>query len=115
MKLSVTQITTAPGERLRIVPAVTGTMPKSVMGHKSWCCRREPTPQVFVKASAMARNSGFVAPALAPQILAATALAGGRDTVEVSYDVPKARGSHDFVCTFPGHYLAGMRGVLVVK
>ena len=35
--------------------------------------------------------------------------------VEVTFDAPKAPGKYDFVCSFPGHYLAGMRGVLVVK
>jgi azurin len=47
--------------------------------------------------------------------LAATQLAGNGETVEVSFDAPKTAGRYDFVCSFPGHYLAGMRGVLVVN
>ena len=115
MKFSVTQIAAAPGERLRIVLAVTGTMSKSVMGHNLVILRNGTNAAAFVNVSAMARNSGFVAPATANQILAATALAGGGETVEVTFDVPRTLGSYEFVCTFPGHYLAGMKGVLVVK
>jgi uncharacterized cupredoxin-like copper-binding protein len=29
--------------------------------------------------------------------------------------VPKAPGSYPYVCTFPGHFQAGMRGTLEVK
>ena len=55
-------------------------------------------------------------PGLDAQImLAATQLAGNGETVEVTFDAPKTAGRYDFVCSFPGHYLAGMRGVLVVN
>jgi len=29
--------------------------------------------------------------------------------------VPAAPGSYPYVCTFPGHFVAGMKGNLVVK
>jgi uncharacterized cupredoxin-like copper-binding protein len=28
--------------------------------------------------------------------------------------VPAVAGKYDFICTFPGHFAAGMRGTLVV-
>jgi azurin len=49
------------------------------------------------------------------KVIAATKLAGNGETVEVTFDVPKVAGNYDFVCSFPGHYLGGMRGVLTVK
>jgi azurin len=115
MKFSVTRITAARGERLRIVLGVTGTMPKTVMGHNVVVLKKGADVAAFVNASAVARTSGFVAPAFAPQILAATPLAGPRETVEVTFDVPKVPGTYEFVCSFPGHYMAGMKGVIVVK
>ena len=49
------------------------------------------------------------------QVLAATALAGPGETVDVTFKVPATAGSYPFLCTFPGHFAAGMRGNIVVK
>jgi azurin len=48
-------------------------------------------------------------------VLASTKMAGGGETVEVTFTAPKEPGEYLYICTFPGHYLAGMKGVLVVK
>ena len=48
-------------------------------------------------------------------VLASTKLAGPNETVEVSFKAPAKPGSYPFMCTFPGHYAAGMKGTLVVK
>jgi azurin len=115
MKFSVTQISARRGERLRIVLKSTGTMPKIVMAHNVVVLAKGTDVDAFVNASAMARATAFVAPSFAKQVLAATPLAGNGETVEVTFTAPKAAGSYAFVCSFPGHYLAGMRGTLVVK
>jgi azurin len=48
-------------------------------------------------------------------VIASTELAGPGETVEVSFKAPTAAGSYPFMCTFPGHFTAGMKGNLVVK
>ena len=37
------------------------------------------------------------------------------ETVDISFKVPGVAGEYPFVCTFPGHFQAGMRGTLAVK
>ena len=49
------------------------------------------------------------------QVLAATTMAGPGETVEVTFKVPTAPGTYHYMCTFPGHFAAGMRGTIVVK
>jgi azurin len=49
------------------------------------------------------------------KILAYTPLAGGGDTVEVTFAAPTKPGSYTYLCTFPGHFAMGMKGTLVVK
>jgi azurin len=115
MKFSLNEIVAKPGERLRIVLRVKGKMPKLAMAHNVVVLRKGTVVQAFVNASATARDSGFIASAFAKQIIAATPLAGAGDTVQVTFTVPTARGRYDFVCSFPGHYAGGMRGVLVVR
>lgn len=115
MKYSVTQIAARRGERLRIVLTSTGTMPKMAMAHNVVFLAKGADADAFVNASAMARDNGFIAPAFMSNLLAATQLAGNGETVEVTFDAPRTPGRYDFVCSFPGHYLAGMRGVLIVR
>lgn len=115
MKFSVTQIAARRGERLRIVLTSKGTLPKIAMAHNVVVLAKGADADAFINASALARANAYVAPAFAKQVLAATKLAGAGETVEVTFTVPKAAGKYDFVCSFPGHYLGGMRGVLIVK
>lgn len=115
MKFSLTQIAAKPGERLRIVLTSRGTMPKVAMAHNVVVLAKGTNKDAFINASATARATDFIAPAFKSKVIAATKLAGNGDTVDVTFNVPKAPGKYDFVCSFPGHYLAGMRGVLVVK
>ena len=115
MKFSLTEVQAKPGERLRIVLKSTGGMPKTLMGHNVVVLSKGADVKAFLDASAMARANDFVAPSFAKQILAATGLIGGGETSEVTFTAPKAPGRYDYVCSFPGHVVAGMRGVLVVK
>jgi azurin len=115
MKFSVSQITARRGERLRIVLTSKGTMPKIAMAHNVVVLAKGTDADAFVNASALARTTSYIAPAFARQVLASTKLAGNGETVEVTFTVPKTAGRYDFVCSFPGHFLGGMRGVLIVK
>ena len=50
-----------------------------------------------------------------PRMCSVSTLAGGGETVKVTFNAPKEPGEYLYLCTFPGHYLAGMKGLLVVK
>ena len=115
MKFSVSEIRAKRGERLRLVLSSSGTMPKVVMAHNVVVLAQGTDVTAFANASAMARANAYVAPAFATQVIAATPLAGNGETVEVTFDVPNAPGRYEFVCSFPGHFLAGMRGVILVN
>ena len=115
MKFSVSTINAKPGEQLRIVLRVMGTMPKIAMAHNVVVLAKGTNLDAFTNASAMARSTNFIAPEFSKSVIAATGLGGAGDTVHVTFTVPKASGRYDFVCSFPGHFAGGMRGVLVVK
>ena len=115
MKYSVTTIQAKPGEMLRIRLKSIGNMPKVAMAHNLVVLTAKADPMAFTNAAAMARATGFIPPKLKDQVLASTGLAGKEETVEVTFAAPKAPGKYVFVCTFPGHFAAGMKGTLVVK
>jgi azurin len=115
MKFSITEITAKRGESVRIVLRAVGTMPKMAMAHNLVVLKKGTNVGAFINASAMARDTNFIAPALSNQVVASTPLAGAGETVQVTFTVPSVAGRYDFVCTFPGHFAGGMRGVLLVK
>jgi azurin len=115
MKYSVTTIAAKRGEQLRIRLTSKGTMPKIAMSHNFVLLKLGTSQVKFVQAGATARATDFIAPEVKDQVIAATALAGNGETVEVTFKVPNVAGAYPYLCTFPGHFQAGMRGTLEVK
>jgi azurin len=114
MKFSVADIAAKPGETLKIQLKNVGTLPKMAMAHNVVVLK--PTTKVveFNTAAASARDTDFIPAAMKADVLASTALAGPGETVEATFKVPAA-GSYPFMCTFPGHFTAGMKGNIVAK
>lgn len=115
MKYDVTTIPAKRNEQLRIRLISKGTMPKIAMAH-NWVLLKLGTSQVkFITAGVQARPTDYIAPETKDQVIALTPLAGAGETVDVTFKVPGVAGDYPFVCTFPGHFQAGMRGTLAVK
>lgn len=115
MKFDVTEINAEPGEKIRIVLTTESKLPKMAMAHNVVILKEETDVEAFVNASAMARDNDYIAADMEGQIVAATPLAGGGESVEVTFTVPEDAGSYTYICSFPGHYLGGMKGTLIVK
>jgi len=115
LKFSVTSITAKPGELLHVRLKSIGTLPKIVMAHNFVLLAKGTDATAFANASAMAASTGYIPAQFKAKVLASTALAGPGETVEVTFKAPAAAGRYDYLCSFSGHFLAGMKGVLVVK
>jgi azurin len=115
MKYSVTKIDAKRGETIRIVLKSVGTIPKVAMAHNVVVLTLGADQIKFSQAGAMARATDFIPPDMKGQVVAASKLAGPGETVEVTFKVPAKAGAYPYICTFPGHFAAGMRGDLVVK
>jgi azurin len=115
MQYDVKLIQAKPGETLKVVLTAIGSMPKAEMAHNFVLLAKGTNVDAFVMDASMARDNAYIPKAKAASILASTKLAGGGETVEVVFDAPKEPGEYVFICTFPAHYIAGMKGKLVVK
>ena len=115
MKFSMASIAAKPGEQLRIRLVAKGAMPKIAMAHNFVLLVKGAKVVDFVTAAMNARATDFIPAEKKADIVAHTALAGAGETVEVTFKVPAAAGEYPFLCSFPGHYQAGMKGSLVVK
>lgn len=115
MKFSVTAITAKPGEELTVTLKATGSMPRVAMAHNFVLLKPGVDATAFVNAGAGASTTDFIAPANKAQVLASTKLVGNGETVTVTFKAPAKPGTYTYLCTFPGHFVSGMKGVLTVK
>jgi len=116
MKFSVTEIVAKPGEKLSVTLVNIGTTPKFSMGHNWLLLATGVDIQPFLVASAEAVTTDYVPRAThGGKILAATKLLGPKERDTVTFSAPTTPGRYDFLCSFPGHYQVGMRGVLIVQ
>ncbi|WP_445665872.1 plastocyanin/azurin family copper-binding protein [Fodinibius sp. AD559] len=115
MKFSVTSIEAEPGEEITIKLTTKSQIPKQAMAHNVVVIDKDANVDEIANASARARDNEYIAPDYEDEIIAATGLAGGGETVEVTFTVPEETGEYEYICSFPGHYPAGMKGVLKVQ
>lgn len=115
MKFSMATIAAKPGEQLRIRLVAKGSMPKIAMAHNFVVLNKSAKVVDFATAAMNARATDFIPAEKKADILAHTPLAGAGETVEITFKVPAAAGEYPYLCSFPGHFQAGMKGSLVVK
>jgi azurin len=115
MKYSVVAITAKPGELLHVRLKSMGTIPKIAMAHNFVLLAKGTDPAAFTNASATASTTGYIPAQFKAKILASTGLAGPGETVDVTFKAPTAPGKYTYLCSFPGHFVAGMKGTLTVK
>ena len=114
MKFSVAAIAAKPGENITVRLKSIGTLPKIAMAHNFVLLAATTDVAAFIKAAATSSPT-YIPAAMKANVLAMTGLAGPGETVTVTFKAPAKPGKYPFVCSFPGHYLSGMKGELTVK
>lgn len=115
MKFSVTRIEAAPGEEIQIKLLNVGTLPKEAMGHNFVLLKKDANAQTFANAALTAKATDYIPANLENQIIAHTKLLGPKQSDTITVKVPSEKGEYPYICSFPAHAAAGMKGVLVVR
>ena len=115
MKFSLTEITARPGEKLTLTLTNRGTTPKFSMGHNVVLLTGGTDPDGFALLAMEAATTEYLPAAMKSRVIAATKLLGPGESDTVTFTAPSAPGSYVFLCSFPGHFQVGMRGVLIVQ
>lgn len=115
MKFDVTSIEVKPGQAVQVTLKNIGTMPKVSMGHNFVVLDGKVAPEEFIEASQMQMANDYVAPELESHVIAHTKLLGPGEFDTITFTAPTVAGDYPFLCSFPGHYAIGMKGILSVK
>lgn len=115
MSYSLKQIVAKPGEKLKVRLVSIAQTPKIVMAHNFVLMKEGTDLKKFTDAAANARATDYIPPAMKASILAMTTMVGPGESAEVTFTTPAKPGKYTFLCSFAGHWAAGMTGDLIVK
>jgi len=114
MQFSVNKIDAIAGSELTIVLKNVGSMPKAAMGHNLVVLTKDANAMAFAQAAAASPATEYLPPAMMDQIIAATKMLGPKEEETITFTVPSEPGEYVYLCSFPAHYIVGMKGILVV-
>lgn len=109
------EIVAKPGEKITIRFTTKTDYTPRQMSHNFVLLKQTVNVQAFVDASEKSAINDFIDPEREDQVIAYTPMAAGGETVEVTFRAPERPSKYMYVCTFPGHFFAGMKGTLTVQ
>ncbi|MBL6838174.1 MAG: azurin [Puniceicoccaceae bacterium] len=115
MKYNVDAFTVPAGGAVKLTLRNIGKMPKASMGHNVVFLSADADPNAFAAAAAAARDSDYIPASLQTQILASSKLLGPGEMDSINFTAPSEPGNYTFLCSFPAHMFAGMRGIMTVE
>lgn len=117
MKFNLEEFSVPAGGQVKLIFRNIGKMSKAVMGHNVVFLGKAANVNAFASAAAAARDNDYLPtePEWKDQILAATAMLGPGESDTIEFTAPAEPGDYEFICSFPAHMFAGMRGVMTVE
>ena len=118
MRYDVTAFDASPGQKISVTIKNVGTTPKFSMGHNFVLLDRiintGNIQSAFLDKASTEASHEYV-PQGAKEVLAHSKLLGPGESDVVTFNAPYVPGEYLYVCSFPGHYSQGTRGVMTVK
>lgn len=115
MQYNIEAFTVPAGSPVKLIFGNVGKMPKAAMGHNVVFLKAEVDSGAFATAAAAARDNDYIPAELEEQILVHTKMLGPGESETLEFNAPKEPGEYEYLCTFPAHMYAGMRGVMTVE
>lgn len=115
MQFNLDSFTVGAGEKVKVTLKNVGTMPKVSMGHNFVLLSMGVDVTGFANAASMKATTDYVPQDRSDDIIAHTKLLGPDESDSVTFQAPSKKGDYDYLCSFPGHVQAGMRGVMHVE
>ncbi len=112
MQFDKSELRVKEGQQVKLTLIHTGTMDKAAMGHNFVLLDKGTDFNEFATAAMTDGNDNHL-PNDESGIIAHTDVIGGGESTTITFDAP-AKGSYDFLCSFPGHS-AMMKGKFIVE
>jgi azurin len=111
MRYNLESFSAKVGQTVKLTLVNIGKMPKAAMGHNVVFLKPGSDQNAYVSAAAQRRDSEYIPESEAT--FAHTKLLGPGESDTIQFKVTEA-GDYTFLCSFPAHLYAGMRGIMTV-
>lgn len=113
MKFDLSEIKVKEGQTVKLTLTHTGKMAKTAMGHNFVLLAAGVSLSDFASKAMGAQSTDYIPAGSEKDVIAHTKLLGGGETDTIEFTAP-AKGSYEFLCSFPGHS-ALMKGTFIVE
>ena len=115
MQFDITRFAVPANTEITLVFDNIGRMPKEAMGHNLAILDKSMDPNVFSAAAIRHPTTEYIPPEYAHTVIATTAILGPGEKETLVFTSPSEPGEYPYVCSFPGHTPAGMKGIMEVR
>lgn len=115
MRFDITEFVVSPGQTIHLTLSHTGRMPVNTMGHNIAILKMYTSLSTFAQAAARSASTEYIPRSMSTQVIAHTKMLGGGQSDTITFTAPEQTGEYDFLCTFPAHFTAGMKGKMIVR
>ena len=115
MRFNIESFAVPVGGLVKLKLVNLGKMPKATMGHNLVILEADINVNTFATDAASSRDNDYIPLQYSGGIIAATKLLGPGESDTVEFTAPEVAGDYNFLCSFPAHIYAGMRGVMTVE
>ena len=115
MRYNLEAFTVPVGGQVKLKLVNIGKMPIASMGHNLVVLEADVNVNKFATDAASARENDYIPLKYAAEIIAATKLLGPGQSDIINFTAPVEPGEYIFLCSFPAHLYAGMRGIMTVE
>lgn len=112
MRYDKSEITVSAGQTVVLTLHHTGKLPATAMGHNFVLLKQGTDMATFATAAMTEKDNNYI-PKDDSGIIAHTKVIGGGESDTITFTAP-AKGTYDFLCSFPGHYSI-MKGKFIVQ
>ena len=114
MGYDVTAFDVKPGQKVSLTFTNLGKLPKEAMGHDLLLLDKNTDVAKFAEAAAAHKETDYEPPDQKFKVLARTKVLGPGETDTVTFTAPQVPGPYVYMCSCPGHFVSGMKGVMTV-
>lgn len=113
MKFDLTEIKVKEGQTVKLTLKHVGKTPVTAMGHNFVLLVAGANLENFATEAIKAKDTDYIPQSMVNDVIAHTKTIGGGESTEIEFPAP-AKGTYDFLCSFPGHS-AMMKGKFIVE
>ena len=113
MKFNLASLEVKAGQEVTLTLKHVGELPIESMGHNWVLLKKGVDKADFASAAINAKENGYIPQDRLDDVVAYTETIGGGAETTITFTAP-AKGTYDYICTFPGHY-GLMKGLFKVK